>query len=135
VGVVVVTDPGTVVTDPGTVVTGKEIERCHLLPALVGNETPALLAPNPFRFLVRAVTVNFLFAGTFFTLHRVAVFNATQIELPTFTSVNNKGDFLFVIALVNTTVTSTFPALLLFTATMLEIEGFDGLAFNEYAEA
>jgi hypothetical protein len=136
-GTVDVTDPGTVdVADPGTVVEIKPgADRTHLLPALGTYETPELLTPNPFRFCARADTTNFIPIATFLTVHRVADLDALHVALPTFTSVEIRGDFAFVVALVNTTVTSTFPLLELFTAVIPEIVGFDGFAVTEEADA
>jgi hypothetical protein len=137
VGTVVDTTPGTVVdtdagivgdTDPGTVLT-------HLLPALGTYETEELLTPKPFLFWARAETFTFLPTETFFTVHRVADLRALQVALPIFTSVSVSGAFAFVVALIKTTVTSTFPLLRPFTAVIPEIVGFVGFAVTEDADA
>ena len=136
-GTVDVTSPGMVaVADPGTVVETKPgTDRTHLLPTLGTYETPELLTPNPLRFCARADTTNFLPIATFLTVHRVADLDAMHVALPTFTSVEIKGDFAFVVALVNTTVTSTFPPFRLFVAVIPEIVGLDGFAVTEEADA
>ena len=145
VGTVVDTTPGTVVdTAPGTVVdvdtgtvvdTDAGVDRTHLLPALGTYETAELLPPNPFRFLARAETFSFLPTEIFFTVHRVADLRALQVALPIFTSVSVSGAFAFVVALIKTTVTSTFPLLRLFTAVIPEIVGLVGFAVTEEADA
>ena len=106
-----------------------------MVPAFGINEIPLLLAPNPLRFCARADTTNFLPIATFLTVHRVADLDALHIALPTFTSVEIRGDFAFVVALVNATVTSTFPPLRLLVAVIPEIVGLDGFAVTEEADA
>jgi len=65
----------------------------------------------------------------------VADLRALQVALPTFTSVSVSGAFALVVALINTTVTSTFPLLELFAAVIPEIVGFEGFAVTEEADA
>lgn len=60
---------------------------------------------------------------------------ALHTALPIFTSVKIKGNLEFVVAILNSTVTSTFPARKLFTALMMEISGLDGFSFAETANA
>jgi hypothetical protein len=110
-GKVVVVTTGIVVT--GTVEAGietsTESETRHTNPAATFNETGLLHWPNPFLFFARATTLKVFPEETFLTTHFLAFPTARQEELPTFTSVNNKGAFAWVTARPKPTVTSTLP--------------------------
>jgi hypothetical protein len=86
-----------------------ESETRHTNPAAAFSETGLLHLPNPFRFFARATTLKVFPEERFLTTHFLAFPTARQEELPTFTSVNNKGAFVCVTARPKPTVTSTLP--------------------------